>query len=109
MTPRQRPQGVSSSLQGPIGEGGDGANPRPDWIGAGEGNRTLTTSLEGWSSTIELLPRGPERLVGGGGFEPPKRVAQLIYSQPPLAARAPTQTVNHYTVIHKELHATRVE
>ena len=24
--------------------------------GAGEGNRTLTTSLEGWSSTIELHP-----------------------------------------------------
>ena len=27
--------------------------------GAGEGNRTLITSLEGWSSTIELHPRGP--------------------------------------------------
>lgn len=26
--------------------------------GAGEGNRTLTTSLEGWSSTIELHPHG---------------------------------------------------
>ena len=25
---------------------------------AGEGNRTLMTSLEGWSSTIELRPRG---------------------------------------------------
>ena len=25
-------------------------------IGAGEGNRTLATSLEGWSSTIELHP-----------------------------------------------------
>jgi hypothetical protein len=25
-------------------------------IGAGEGNRTLTASLEGWSSTIELHP-----------------------------------------------------
>ena len=25
--------------------------------GAGEGNRTLTTSLEGWDSTIELHPR----------------------------------------------------
>jgi hypothetical protein len=24
--------------------------------GAGEGNRTLTTSLEGWGSTIELHP-----------------------------------------------------
>ena len=26
-------------------------------IGAGEGNRTLATSLEGWSSTIELHPQ----------------------------------------------------
>ncbi len=25
--------------------------------GAGDGNRTRTTSLEGWSSTIELRPR----------------------------------------------------
>ena len=38
--------------------------PSPDSIsyqsmvlcGAGEGNRTLTTSLEGWSSTTELHP-----------------------------------------------------
>ena len=27
------------------------------WVGAGEGNRTLMTSLEGWGSTIELRPR----------------------------------------------------
>jgi hypothetical protein len=27
------------------------------WVGAGEGNRTLMTSLEGWSSAIELRPR----------------------------------------------------
>jgi hypothetical protein len=26
--------------------------------GAGEGNRTLMTSLEGWGSAIELRPRG---------------------------------------------------
>ncbi len=26
-------------------------------IGAGEGNRTLMTSLEGWGSAIELRPR----------------------------------------------------
>ena len=30
--------------------------------GAGEGNRTLMTSLEGWGSAIELRPRVP---VGG--------------------------------------------
>ena len=39
-------------------------------IGAGEGNRTLVTSLEGWGSTIELHPHLYE-LVEGGGFEPP--------------------------------------
>jgi hypothetical protein len=27
-------------------------------LGAGEGNRTLMTSLEGWGSAIELRPRG---------------------------------------------------
>ena len=60
--------------------------------GAGDGNRTRASSLEGYSSTIELLPRrepclvAPEagkaagyreireamELVEGGGFEPPK-------------------------------------
>jgi hypothetical protein len=33
-------------------------------IGAGEGNRTPITSLEGWSSTIELHPRGVTRVLG---------------------------------------------
>ena len=28
--------------------------------GAGEGDRTLTASLEGWNSTIELHPHGAE-------------------------------------------------
>jgi hypothetical protein len=37
------------------------------WVGAGEGNRTLMTSLEGWGSAIELRPRvrrdvGPARM-----------------------------------------------
>ena len=30
-------------------------------IGAGDGNRTRMTSLEGWSSAIELHPRGDKR------------------------------------------------
>jgi hypothetical protein len=30
-------------------------------IGAGEGNRTLMTSLEGWGSAIELRPRAGSR------------------------------------------------
>jgi hypothetical protein len=36
--------------------------------GAGDGNRTRMTSLEGWSSTIELRPRGPPRKHGGCPF-----------------------------------------
>ena len=34
--------------------------------GAGDGNRTHVTSLEGWGSTIELHPH----VVGAAGFEP---------------------------------------
>jgi hypothetical protein len=36
-------------------------------VGAGEGNRTLMTSLEGWSSAIELRPRVPAGGVSGTG------------------------------------------
>ena len=32
-------------------------------IGAGEGNRTLVVSLEGFCSTIELHPRFPKMLL----------------------------------------------
>ncbi len=36
---------------------------------AGEGNRTLTTSLEGWGSTVELHPRAlPPRQQGQEGY-----------------------------------------
>ena len=62
-------------------------------IGAGEGNRTLTVSLEGFCSTIELHPQtycinAPTHwnLVVGEGFEPSK-LSQQIYSLPPLTAR----------------------
>jgi hypothetical protein len=33
-------------------------------VGAGEGNRTLMTSLEGWGSAIELRPRAADQLPG---------------------------------------------
>ncbi len=36
-------------------------------VGAGEGNRTLMTSLEGWGSAIELRPRVPVEGVSGTG------------------------------------------
>ena len=32
--------------------------------GAGEGNRTLMTSLEGWGSAIELRPRDGKAAIG---------------------------------------------
>src|SRR5690606_2168327 len=38
--------------------------PRGDPLRAGEGNRTLTASLEGWSSTIELHPQQASILSG---------------------------------------------
>ncbi len=38
--------------------------------GAGEGNRTLTTGLEGQGSTIELHPQKKRTVVGVAGFEP---------------------------------------
>ena len=37
--------------------------------GAGDGNRTHVTSLEGWRSTIELHPH-VRYMVGAAGFEP---------------------------------------
>ena len=60
-------------------------------FGAGEGNRTLTVSLEGFCSTIELHPRYNSNnyknlVVEEEGFEPSK-LSQEIYSLPPLAAR----------------------
>jgi hypothetical protein len=66
--------------------------------GAGEGNRTLVISLEGFCSTIELHPLGPSRFPaasrlaysgGGGWIRTNVGVSQQIYSLPPLATRAP--------------------
>ncbi|MDX6389880.1 MAG: hypothetical protein QOJ73_943 [Streptosporangiaceae bacterium] len=41
-------------------------------VGAGEGNRTLMTSLEGWRSAIELRPRARREPLDG----PPGRHRQ---------------------------------
>ena len=49
----------------------------PPRLGAGEGNRTLVTSLEGWGSAIELHPRvGRNRLT-----ESPYDTISLSHSQ----------------------------
>ncbi len=62
--------------------------------GAGEGNRTLVLSLEGFSSTIELHPQNHTRsvtnynrysniiLVEGEGFEPSKAEPSDLQSDP---------------------------
>ena len=63
--------------------------------GAGEGNRTLVVSLEGFCSTIELhpphlrkpasrirAPRQPDILVEGEGFEPSKAEPTDLQSAP---------------------------
>jgi hypothetical protein len=36
-------------------------------VGAGEGNRTLMTSLEGWGSAIELRPRARRETLFAAG------------------------------------------
>ena len=78
-------------------------------IRAGEGNRTLTASLEGWSSTIELHPRDDHSTapVGLVGFEPTtscsqsKRATKLRHSplitsgySPPNSCPIPFPTSN---------------
>jgi hypothetical protein len=44
--------------------------------GAGDGNRTRMTSLEGWSSTIELRPQQP----------PNHRLTPVAYRLPPRSS-----------------------
>ncbi len=77
--------------------------------GAGDGNRTRVISLEGWGSTIELLPLGKlERAAptpvyrsifrgGGGWIRTSVGVSQQIYSLPPLATRAPLRRTSKYS------------
>ncbi len=72
--------------------------------GAGEGNRTLVVSLEGFCSTIELHPPDETLFLrihthwlcldilqcgGGGWIRTNVGVSQQIYSLPPLTTRAP--------------------
>ena len=51
-------------------------------IGAGEGNRTLATGLEGQGSTTELHPHVLALLVDGAGFEPAKAKLTDLQSVP---------------------------
>ena len=53
--------------------------------GAGEGNRTLMTSLEGWGSAIELRPRVPVDGVSGTGRASTAYRFHGIEAEPPDA------------------------
>src|SRR3546814_11603110 len=77
--------GLTLDLAGPTLRAG----PASRSPGAGDGNRTRTTSLEGWGSTIELHPRTRREIGGGGWIRTNVGVRQRIYSPPPLATRAP--------------------
>ena len=80
--------------------------------GAGEGNRTLVVSLEGFCSTIELHPhlaaccpvngRRPKLklkhiiLVEGEGFEPSKAEPSDLQSDPFDRSGTPPNKAEHY-------------
>ena len=90
----------------------------PGLAGAGEGNRTLVISLEGFCSTIELHPPrfgsawrlqrtttsllDAEKSGGGGWIRTNVGVSQQIYSLPPLATRAPLQGTANYGRRHAD-------
>ena len=77
--------------------------------GAGEGNRTLVVSLEGFCSTIELhpphlrkpdsrirVPRQPAILVEGEGFEPSKAEPTDLQSAPFDRSGTPPNETGYY-------------
>jgi hypothetical protein len=70
-------------------------------VGAGEGNRTLMTSLEGWGSAIELRPRARRPVPSGEHRQrtrtersAPNHTAGGLADAPPIPARgkAPCRT-----------------
>ena len=74
--------------------------------GAGEGNRTLVVSLEGFCSAIELHPRFksgiraplyPHILVEGVGFEPTKAEPTDLQSAPFDRSGTPPNETRYYS------------
>lgn len=81
--------------------------------GAGEGNRTLATSLEGWGSTIELHPQNKNGRSSRIRTCDPLVPSQMRYQTalcPVIRYFAiianPMVDVNHY--YHREHHETRI-
>ena len=70
--------------------------------GAGEGNRTLVVSLEGFCSTIELHPPSfPVHQNWWRGLDSnQRRQSQQIYSLPPLTTRAPLRTEPYILIVY---------
>ncbi len=86
-----------------------------DINGAGDGNRTHATSLEGWSSTIELHPQ-LKYMVGKTGFEPATPWSQTRCSTKlshfriigvPGETRTPNLLIRSQTLYPIELRAHR--
>ena len=71
-------------------------------FGAGEGNRTLILSLEGFCSTIELHPPSfPVHQNWWRGLDSnQRRQSQQIYSLPPLTTRAPLRTEPYILIVY---------
>ncbi len=70
VSPRGRTPGTSSTLWRTRSRTLEST---PTWagtMGAGDGNRTRMTSLEGWGSAIELRPRDLPGAVGAGRSSP---------------------------------------
>ena len=90
--------------------------------GAGEGNRTLVVSLEGFCSTIELHPRAlksvrsrdPIRnrrvhLVEGEGFEPSKAEPADLQSAPFDRSGTPPESLTKPFIIFSESAGVKLE
>ena len=71
-------QPPQSGIQSVLAHGaGTGADRRKDIVGAGSGNRTRLTSLEGWGFTTKLYPLAPADCHGNGSFVNPS-VARVL-------------------------------
>jgi hypothetical protein len=69
-------------------------------IGAGEGNRTLMTSLEGWRSAIELRPRARREPLDGS---PGRHRQRTGYGTPAPNREGSIQTMLRPTVARERI------
>jgi hypothetical protein len=67
---------------------------------AGEGSRTLVSSLEGYGSTVELHPHVVQS-VGGEGFEPSKALPSDLQSDPFDHSGNPPNIISYFVLVGK--------